>query len=71
MNDWNNVKLKIMEDITREYYLANPDMLEKLKKTETKELIHTGFRIDNYWGVKKGEGENYHGKILMKIRNDL
>ena len=70
-NDWDNVKLNIMEEIIREYYLNNPDMLKKLKQTGTKELVHTGFRIDDYWGVKKGEGKNYHGKILMKIRNEL
>ena len=70
-NDWDNVKLNIMEEIIREYYLNNPDMLEKLKQTGEKELVHTGFRIDDYWGVKKGEGKNYHGKILMKIRNEL
>ena len=46
-------------------------MFEKLKETGDKVLIHTGFRIDDYWGVKSGKGENNHGKILMKIRNDL
>ena len=46
-------------------------MFEKLKETGDKTLNHTGFRIDGYWGIKGNEGENNHGKILMKIRNDL
>ena len=70
-DDWNQIKLQLMEDITKIYYDKNPEMFEKLKETGDKVLIHTGFRIDDYWGVKSGKGENNHGKILMKIRNDL
>ena len=70
-SDWNLIKLQLMEEITKNYYIANSDMLEKLKETGDKQLNHTGFRIDDYWGIKNGEGENHHGKILMKIRNDL
>lgn len=70
-DDWNQIKLQLMEDITKIYYDKNPEMFEKLKETGDKLLIHTGFRIDDYWGIKGGNGENNHGKILMKIRNDL
>ena len=70
-NDWNNVKLQIMKDITREYYLANRNMIDKLVQTGNKSLIHKGFRIDNYWGVDKNGGENNHGKILMELRDEF
>jgi ribA/ribD-fused uncharacterized protein len=70
--DWDNVKLEKMKEITMEYYAANPQLVEKLRKTGSKKLLHSGFRIDNYWGIKKnGEGENNHGKILMKIRDTI
>ena len=70
--DWDNVKLEKMKEITMEYYAANPKLAEKLRKTGSKKLLHTGFRIDDYWGIKKnGEGENNHGKILMKIRETI
>jgi N-glycosidase YbiA len=69
--DWNSIKLQVMKDITKSYYLANPEMLQKLKETDDKILTHAGFRIDNFWGVKNDEGENNHGKILMKIREEL
>tara|TARA_Y100000389_G_scaffold204449_1_gene257071 strand:- start:1289 stop:2887 length:1599 start_codon:yes stop_codon:yes gene_type:complete len=70
-NDWNEQRLSLMENITKIYYNNNPEMFEKLKETGDRELIHTGFRIDDYWGVKNDQGENNHGKILMKIRNDI
>ena len=60
-----------MKDITREYYLANRKMIDKLLETGNIELIHKGFRIDNYWGVNKNGGENNHGKILMELRNEF
>jgi predicted NAD-dependent protein-ADP-ribosyltransferase YbiA (DUF1768 family) len=70
-NDWGKIKLKLMKDITREYYLANRKMIDKLLETGNIELIHKGFRIDNYWGVNKNGGENNHGKILMELRNEF
>lgn len=68
-SDWNSVRLKIMEEISREYYQSNKEFIDKLINTGEKLLIHKGFRIDDYWGVKKEDkGENNHGKILMKLR---
>lgn len=69
--DWDKVKLKIMKEITREYYLSNKEFLDKLINTGNKKLVHSGFRIDDYWGVKKTGGENNHGKILMELREEL
>ena len=69
--DWDKIKLKIMEDITREYYLANRSFLDKLMETGDKRLAHRGFRIDPYWGETKKGGENNHGKILMKLREEF
>ena len=69
--DWDKIKLKIMEDITREYYLANRSFLDKLMETGDKRLAHRGFRIDPYWGETKKGGKNNHGKILMKLREEF
>ena len=68
--DWDEVKLKIMEEIIDSYYKNNPELLKKLKETGDKELLHTGPRIDTYWGVNSKGGNNHHGKILMKIRDE-
>ena len=61
-----------MEDITREYIKVNIKIKELLKDTGNKILIFKGIGVDDYWGVKgNNEGQNIHGKILMKIRSDL
>ena len=70
-NDWGKIKLNLMKNITKEYYLSNPGMIDKLAETGNKQLIHKGFRIDNYWGMNKNGGENNHGKILMELRKEL
>lgn len=69
--DWDKIKLKLMKDIIKEYYLSNPIMIDKLVETGKSQLIHKGFRIDNYWGMNKNGGENNHGKILMELRREL
>ena len=66
--DWDKVKLEIMEEINGSYYKANPKLAQKLVETGSKELLHTGFRIDKFWGQTKAGGGNNHGKILMEIR---
>jgi len=68
--DWEKVKLGLMKEITENYYKNNPELINKLLSTGNKELLHSGPRIDDYWGVNKNGGENHHGKILMKIRKD-
>ena len=60
-----------MKEISKEYYLSNKEFLIKLIETGEKKLLHTGIGIDKYWGIHKGEGENYHGKILMELREEL
>lgn len=70
--DWDDAKLKIMEEITRDYYMSNSDLIVKLIKTDNKLLVHKGFRIDTFWGVNKNdEGKNNHGNILMKLREEF
>jgi ribA/ribD-fused uncharacterized protein len=70
-DDWNSVRYDIMKEISMVYYSKNHKMLEKLKETGDKKLIHSGFGIDDYWGIKNGKGENKHGEILMLIREQL
>ena len=76
--DWDNIKLDLMYDITNEYYKTNHDLIDKLINTDDSLLIHCGPNVNEYWGVinkdknnGRGEGENNHGIILMKIRKEL
>ena len=60
-----------MEDITRNYYKNNKKFMKKLIETGSVELIHSGPRIDGFWGVNKNGSNNYHGKTLMLLRDEF
>ena len=34
-------------------------------------MIHSGPRIDGFWGVNKNGSNNYHGKTLMLLRDEF
>lgn len=70
--DWDTVKLKLMYEITKAYYEQNDRMRERLLQTGDRYLKHYGPRIDDFWGEKKdGSGQNHHGKILMRLRDEF
>ena len=52
-DDWNDVRLQIMEDITRDLLNSNREIIDKLIKTGNAKLIHYGPRIDEFWGRKR------------------
>ena len=41
-----------MKECTEAYYDANDEMKKRLIATGDKELIHTGFRIDDFGGKR-------------------
>lgn len=69
--DWNDVKLFVMKEIVGIKFRTNLDLKEKLLATNDAELIEGNWWGDKYWGVCKGEGFNYLGKILTKLREEL
>ena len=69
--DWEDVKLSIMEDIIREKFIYDPDLIKMLLDTGDKELIEGNNWNDTFWGMCRGKGENHLGKILMKLRAEL
>ena len=71
--DWEEVKLRIMEEVVRAKFLQHPDLANKLIDTGDEELIEGNCWNDRFWGVdiRTGIGENNLGKILMKVRSEL
>ncbi len=71
--DWDVVKLSIMERVVRAKFTQNPHLAKYLVETGDAELIEGNRWRDVFWGVHlpTGEGENNLGKILMKIRTEL
>ena len=72
ISNWDEIKENIMEEIMKEYYFSNTELIEKLKKTGKNKLIYRGVGVDSYWGVsKENKGMNIHGTILMKLRDSI
>ena len=71
--DWDDVKLEVMEEIVRAKFTQNEELAERLLATGDAIIVEENSWHDTFWGVdgKTGEGCNHLGKILMKIRDEL
>ena len=68
--DWEDTKLKVMEDLIRIKF-SNSILKERLLMTGDEELVEGNYWKDYYWGVCNGRGLNHLGIILMKIREEI
>jgi ribA/ribD-fused uncharacterized protein len=66
---WNKRRLRVMEEILRVKF-SNPELKQMLVETAPRELQEGNYWGDTFWGVYKGEGHNYLGKLLMMIRDN-
>lgn len=69
--DWENIKVRVMRELTYRKYLSNTILLHLLFDTGTAYLEETNTWNDKFWGVCNGEGRNELGKILMEVRRNL
>lgn len=69
-NDWQDVRLTIMRQLIKEKF-SNPFLTDKLLSTGDAELVLGNRWNDTFWGVCRGVGENWLGKILMEVREQL
>jgi ribA/ribD-fused uncharacterized protein len=70
-DDWGTEKLIVMKRALILKFSQNPHLLEKLLATEDAYLEETNFHKDFFWGVCNGKGENFLGKLLMEVREEL
>lgn len=79
-SDWEIIKLRVMYEICRNKFTANPILAEKLLATGDELLIEGNTWNDRYWGAVASkdpisilayEGENWLGRILMRVREEL
>lgn len=69
--DWTLVtKIECMELCLRAKFMRNPFLLDKLLATGEAKLIEGNTWGDTFWGVCRGKGNNYLGKLLMEIRKE-
>lgn len=66
-DDWENIKLQVMEDIVRAKFKQNPNLMKLLVAVKG-DIVEYNEWGDTFWGVCDNVGENHLGKILMKIR---
>lgn len=69
--DWEQVKIQVMEDLVRQKFTKHKDLREKLVATGDAYLEETNHWGDTFWGVCRGNGQNHLGQILMKVREEL
>ena len=69
--DWDSIKLRIMEEVVFQKFRQNKIIHDKLVLTGNEELVEVNYWKDRFWGVYQNEGENHLGKILMIVREKL
>lgn len=70
-DDWEKVKVRVMFEIVLCKFKQNPDLRRKLLETGDEEIMEGNAWGDRFWGLCKGEGKNWLGRILMKVRKML
>lgn len=68
--DWDEVKVSLMRDFIRKKF-ENPFLEPMLLQTGESQLIYGNTWNDRFWGVCRGAGENWLGKILMEVREEI
>ncbi|GAA5503128.1 riboflavin biosynthesis protein VVA0006 [Deinococcus xinjiangensis] len=72
-DDWDTTRLDHMLTVLRAKFAQNPELADKLLATGGAELVEGNFWNDTFWGysIQKGEGENWLGCLLERVRREL
>jgi ribA/ribD-fused uncharacterized protein len=68
--DWEQVKVPVMRFLLRLKFYHAP-YTKALLATGDDQLIEGNYWKDTFWGVCDGVGENWLGRLLMEIREEL
>lgn len=76
---WEEKKVEVMESIVLAKFTQNTDLRAQLLATGDQELVEANGWHDIFWGVCHGsrkcnctgQGENYLGQVLMRVRSHL
>lgn len=69
--DWEGLKIPLMEHLLRQKFAPNSPNAGRLLATGDARLVEGNTWGDTFWGVCGGHGENWLGRLLMKVRTDL
>jgi len=69
--DWEQIKIGVMKELVLQKFSKHKELKEKLLATGDAHLEETNTWNDTFWGVCKGKGHNWLGKVLMEVRKQL
>lgn len=70
--DWENAKIGVMLKAVRAKFNQNQNLKTMLLGTGNSTIVENAGANDAYWGAgADGRGQNYLGKILMHVRDEL
>ena len=67
---WNEIRTTIMREIIENKF-TDPTLMTLLQNTGENTLVEGNTWNDTFWGVCRGKGQNWLGKILMETREQL
>jgi len=67
---WDAERVSVMEAVLRAKF-ADPGLRARLLATGAAELVEGNSWNDTFWGVCRGRGQNWLGKLLMKLRAEV
>lgn len=70
-SDWESVKVGVMTELVRQKFTNDAELRERLLATVDFELVEGNSWNDQFWGVCRGVGKNWLGRILMLVRAEL
>ena len=65
--DWDEVKLDVMEHVLSMKFSQHKDLLDKLLACDF-QIVERNYWHDTFWGVCDGYGENWLGNMLEKVK---
>ena len=68
--DWDVVKVDLMRDFIRQKF-DSPFLRHQLLQTGDADLVYGNTWNDRFWGVCRGSGLNWLGKILTELREEF
>jgi ribA/ribD-fused uncharacterized protein len=66
-DDWDDIRVSVMRELLYQKFNSSP-LRQRLLNTGIAELIEGNDWGDVFWGVCRGRGENWLGKLLMEVR---
>lgn len=67
---WNELRVDVMRELLRIKF-SDRVLRAELLATGDARLVEGNHWNDRFWGVCKGKGENWLGRLLMELREEL